>query len=189
MISADGFCCMAGAFLLLVLPLDWVLSAVTAALVHEFSHILAVMLLGGKILKIRVSVTGCQIETLPMGELKRAVCILAGPVGSFLLLLFRRKLPQIAAFGFFQGVYNCLPVMPLDGGRLLGGLLSRICPDRTEQVMLWIRICLCAGLVLVGIALMAYYKMDIVIMISYLLFNIGWGGRKIPCKENRIGLQ
>ena len=59
MISGDSLCFLLGAFLLLALPLDWVLSMVAAALVHELCHIFSVMVLRGKIRRIRIAFGGC----------------------------------------------------------------------------------------------------------------------------------
>lgn len=140
MIRGDGLFFILLAFWLLILPLQWVLSAAAAAMVHECCHILAVRLLKGKILSIHVGITGCRIQTGPMGDWASVLSILAGPLGSFLLLLFRKQFPMIAVWGFLQGVYNLLPVMPLDGGRILRCLLGRFCPDRMEGIMSVLRI-------------------------------------------------
>ena len=49
MIVCDPACYYLGALLLLLLPLAWVISFLAAALVHEFSHILAAWLFGAKL--------------------------------------------------------------------------------------------------------------------------------------------
>ena len=51
------------AFFLLVLPLDWFLSAAAAAVFHELCHILVLYGLQGKMIKIQVGVRGCVMET------------------------------------------------------------------------------------------------------------------------------
>ena len=188
MISTDPFCCIGAAFLLLVLPLEWVLSAITAALIHELSHILAVLLLGGRILQIRVSVMGCEIETAPMDSLRSALCIMAGPMGSFLLLLLRRNVPQIAVCGLLQGAYNLLPVLPLDGGRILYCVLCACCQNAAQKIMRWCRYMVCGGIFLVTAAAFLQSR-DLFPLIGGLIFNAALLRRKIPCKENRIGLQ
>ena len=55
------------------------------------------------------------------GEL---LCALAGPFGSLLLALLLRHVPELAICGLIQGVYNLLPLYPLDGGRALRCLFS-----------------------------------------------------------------
>lgn len=185
MILPDAFFCFGAALLLLLLPLDWILSAFTAALFHELCHILAVVSIGGKIRRVRICVTGCQLETGPMSPLGSIFSILAGPAGSFLLLLTARHLPKIAICGLFQGAYNLLPVEPLDGGRVLRIFLNRYAPSRAEQVMTAARYCVFAA-----IGLVLFFRKDKFLPVMVCLaVNLVLLRRKIPCKENRIGLQ
>ena len=189
MMSGDPLFCIACAFVLLVLPINWLLSAAAAALVHEVCHILAVWILGGKIRKIHISVMGCRIDTGQMGNIKSILCILAGPTGSLSLLLLGRTFPRIAVCGFFQGCYNLLPIMPLDGGRVLQHILNLSCPNKTKIVMDWIRKVVGIGM-LIAAALTAWLRQwDVYPTVFCLIFCIGLVFRKIPCKENRIGLQ
>lgn len=58
-----------------------------------------------------------------MAAWKEALCALAGPVGSFSVVLLAEYFPEAALFGLVQGLYNLLPVYPLDGGRILRCLL------------------------------------------------------------------
>ena len=134
MIRCDPACYLLGAMLVLLLPLDWLLSAITAAMVHEGGHILAVRSFGGQIRSIRISVGGCVIECGELAFLPEIMAILAGPVGSLSLLAFRRILPQIAVCGLVQGLFNLLPLFPLDGGRILQRMLSRWFPAKASAI-------------------------------------------------------
>lgn len=135
MIRYDPLCCIVAALLLLLLPVEWLLSFMTAALVHESAHILAVLLFRGRIHSFRISVTGCSIECGEMTEVGNVMSILAGPVCSLLLVCFRRITPQIAVGGLCQGLFNLLPVLPLDGGRILQILLFHFCPQKEARIM------------------------------------------------------
>lgn len=150
MIQSDPVCCIVAAGLLLLLPINWLLSAVTAAAVHETAHILSVFLFGGKIHRIRISVTGCVIECGELSEFAKLASVFMGPVFSLLLICFRRAAPQIAVCGLFQGVFNLLPILPLDGGRILQLLLLRFCPRHASAVM---NILKCAFWLTVGFTL------------------------------------
>lgn len=123
------------AFFLLVLPLDWFLSAATAAVFHELCHILVLYALQGKIIKIQVGVRGCMMETDRIDEKKQFLSILAGPLGSFSLVLWCRVIPKLAICGLFHGLYNMIPLLPLDGGRLLQLFLQRYFPIHAQCIM------------------------------------------------------
>lgn len=135
MIRSDTACFFFTALLLLILPIRWVISAATAAMIHEAYHILALWLLKEKIRSVRFSFCACVIETYPMEDWKKFCSILAGPAGSFSLLLLRQCVPMIAVCGFFHGFYNLLPILPLDGGRLLQLLLYRFCPEKADRIL------------------------------------------------------
>jgi len=118
--------CLLAAMMLLLLPLRWIISALIAAVFHEFCHALAVYLCGGRIEAMTVGDRGAVMlaDTLHAG--KELICILAGPVGSLLLVLFMRWIPRIAFCALVHTAYNLLPIYPLDGGRALRCIL----PDK-----------------------------------------------------------
>lgn len=105
--------------LFLLLPLRWILCAAIAAAFHEACHILAVSLCGGKVQKLDVGDRGAVILADGMSAGKTLICVLAGPIGSLLLMLFVRWIPRIALCALAQGIYNLLPIYPLDGGRAI----------------------------------------------------------------------
>lgn len=174
-----------GAFLLLMLPLPWLLSAVLAAVIHELSHMAAVLLLGGKIVAFRIGAGGAQIEAGLSGWGRNCLAILAGPAGSLLLVVLCHWLPGVSVCGFLQGLYNLLPIRPLDGGRALEIILGRICPDRAEKILTVAQIGV-FSLFLVT----AVLRPAAVWLILAALFPISGGvPRNIPCKRRRFGVQ
>ena len=78
-VRVDVSACLMGAFLLLTLPLNWLLSALAAAAFHELCHGAAILLLGGRIWGVRISAGGAVMETEPLSSGKELVCALAGP--------------------------------------------------------------------------------------------------------------
>ena len=129
---------------LLVLPIWWVFAAVLAALWHEACHYFALRLCGGRAVSFRVGVTGVMLEVRGLGLVQELLCALAGPLGSILLLLTARWLPRTAICAGFQGIYNLLPIYPLDGGRAVRCLTELVFPSRwSHMICLWLeRICL-----------------------------------------------
>ena len=178
------------ALLCLILPLDWMAAGIGAAVVHETSHALAVKLVGGDILWIRIGIGGAVMQVSETDECKKLISILAGPAGSFLLLLLCNIFPKLALCGLVQGAYNLLPVYPLDGGRAL----------RCAAVMIFTecradRICHAVQnmtvILLTSAALWASFiaKMGLfpLLLLALLLSGIMQG--KIPCKDGRFAVQ
>ena len=107
------------AVLLLLLPLRWIVAAFLAALFHELGHYGAVRLLGGSVVSGEISCHGAKMTAAPMSPKAELRSVLAGPAASVLLLLLRHLFPRIAICGLIQGVFNLLPIYPLDGGKAL----------------------------------------------------------------------
>ena len=118
-IRMDGSSWIFLAVLTLLLPVNWVISAVIAAAVHELCHIAALRILDIPVLGIRIGASGAILDTGTMTCPQELLCALAGPAGSLLLFLLLHVCPRIALCGLMQGLYNLLPIFPLDGGRAI----------------------------------------------------------------------
>ncbi len=128
------------AALVLLLPLQWVGAVIVAATVHELCHVFAIYLLGGSIQSITIGGKGIVMKTQPMSGIREIVCAMAGPVGSLCLLLFVRWLPRTAVCGLVHGLYNLIPLLPMDGGRVLRGMLFGLLkPPKAEKLFRWIQ--------------------------------------------------
>lgn len=107
------------AALVLTLPLNWVFSAILAAAFHELSHLLMLRFLGIPIYALRIRAGGAVLDTGPMEPKEELLCALAGPLGSFLLVILIRITPRIAVCAFVQGLFNLIPLGNLDGDRIV----------------------------------------------------------------------
>lgn len=123
-IKVSSGACFLAAFLLLAVPLKWLLAAWTAAIFHELCHIAVIRIFRSSICEIKISTGGAVLEATPMTPGKELLCALSGPFGSLLLFAFVHRLPELAVCGCIQGIYNLLPFYPLDGGRALRCLFS-----------------------------------------------------------------
>ena len=60
----------------------------------------------------------------------------AGPCVNFLAYMaLRRQMPAFAAVNLLLGAYNLLPIMPLDGGRMLLAALYLRLPEQTAWLV------------------------------------------------------
>lgn len=118
------------AFMILVLPMQWILAAFIAAVFHELCHYWAVRLCGGSVVQLRIGAIGSQMEVWGLSTAQEMVCALAGPLGSLMLLFASGWMPRTAICAGFQGLYNMLPVYPFDGGRALRCGTALVFPEK-----------------------------------------------------------
>ncbi len=177
------------AVLLLILPLQWVLSALTAGTFHEFCHYLALRMCGGKVWRVQVGVSGTVMDTQPLSPRKELICALAGPIGSLTLALSIRWFPLLAICGLVQGVFNLFPVYPLDGGRALHCAMTLIFSQKGDYIAKWVEIVFLLLLLSFAICMIFRYHMGIptLAVASILLYKVV--KRKIPCKDSVMRVQ
>ena len=118
----------------------------TFAVIHELGHMLAGIILGSKVKSISIMPFGLSIsfgvETKDYNKkikkgnflnIKRILIAFAGPMANFLIAgLFYLfpfnisivKISHIIYSNFLIGVFNLIPIYPLDGGRILKEVLQ-----------------------------------------------------------------
>lgn len=176
---SPGFCFL-WALCLLILPLRWATGAFLAALVHEAAHWCAVYLLGGQVFSINLRGHGAVMEASPMTSGKEALCALAGPAGSFLLVLLAEYFPEAAVCALVQGCYNLLPIYPLDGGRIIRCLFPDAVYRALEAFFL---------VLLVGFSMwLSIYHINLGILLL-LIGSFPLIRGKIACKESNLAVQ
>lgn len=189
MIRIDPRSYFFGALLILLLPLDWLMAAVGAAAFHELCHALGIYLLGGKIKSVCISVGGAVMETEIPGKGRELLCALAGPMGSLLLITFCHIFPKLAICAGVQGIFNLLPVYPLDGGRAVRCCLDLCIPQKAEGIQITIEIMALISLAALAAAGTFVLSMGILPLFVTALFILKAILRKRPCKRKRFGVQ
>lgn len=132
---SPGFLVLLGLLCCLDQDADLLGPALLACTLHELGHWLAIRLLGGRIARLRLTAVGAELAldgTRPLSYGRECVAALAGPAASLLTaeLAARGGLFLLAGLSLGQGLFNLLPILPLDGGRALGLLLA----SRGEKV-------------------------------------------------------
>lgn len=117
-----------------------VAATVPAVLAHELGHAAALRLCGARLRRVSVGLAGIEINYVNLISRGRtALSLAAGPAAGLIYALTACRfggeyLRLSGAVSFVLTIFNLLPVLPLDGGRLvaeltdeaLAGTLSRV---------------------------------------------------------------
>jgi len=188
-INCSALAFLYGAAFLLILPLNWILSFFAAALFHELCHYMAICLTGNTVHEIVVSHDGTVMATSPMPPLQELICALAGPMGGVLLFLCYPWIPRIALCAGAQGLFNLLPLYPMDGGRIFRSLMELLCPRYAAVLCRWVKNMTIFAIFLLGLWLCAGLRLGFgpAFLIIALLSRALDG--KIPCKQGKLRVQ
>ncbi len=116
------------------------------ALIHEIGHLLAGIILKQKpekveIIPVGISITfktklediNKKIGKSNLLEIKKILIALAGPITNIIIIIITLKIPIniiqkaiITYANLIIAIFNLLPIYPLDGGRILKGILNII---------------------------------------------------------------
>lgn len=134
---------------------------------HELAHWLAMKAFGVKIESIRFSAFGIDLHRSPQTPTcywRDIIIYACGPLSNFAVYYLGRYYFygafwfQTAMFNLVIGLFNCIPIVPLDGGQILRLLAQRFCSPRTAARGMAVL----GGLSLAavtGLALFLYWKL------------------------------
>lgn len=124
---------------------NWILLFALAAFLHECGHLMALWLLGGRVERFSLRLSGAEIG-YRSGNLSyggEALLALAGPgmnlLWACLCALLTRPWPdprlyRLVGCHLTLALFNLLPALPLDGGRVLKALLEAHFPLTGESI-------------------------------------------------------
>lgn len=167
-----------------------------ACLVHELGHVAAAKWLGGRLDQVRLTAVGAEMavvypRAISYGE--DTVVALAGPVANMLLsaLAWAGKLHILAVLSVGVGGFNLIPIVPLDGARILHDYLTPLVgPERAQRWETAISAVLVGGLLGLGAILVGLYANLTLLLTSAWLFwgivrreTLGWWREKRKRRE------
>lgn len=190
-------------FLLLLAVLYWLDEGVgllawglLACAVHELGHVAAAASFGGRAERLSLTVVGAELSfsyRAPLTYGQDSLVALAGPAANLTLggLFFALDWHLAAALSLGVGAFNLLPILPLDGGRVVYGLLAgRLDPDWADRLLTAAAGCLVGVLAGTGvIAAACYANVTLLLTAAWLLAGVlrhgGQGGGAGPERPSR----
>lgn len=105
-------------------------------ILHEIAHLITGIILGFKPKEIFINIAGLSIEfynySIINKDLAKGLILLAGPIFNIILIMIFYTLNieyvtkiKIILINFILAIVNLLPILPLDGGKILKILLKR----------------------------------------------------------------
>ena len=134
---------LAAAFIYYVVSIETTIAIALPVAVHELAHIIALRFFGLKVKSVRAELTGLCID----------YCGFAEPV-AHIAATGCAWMELSAGISLLLSVFNLLPVLPLDGGRILLGLMTMLLGARTgERIAYRISIAITVLLLIAGTVL------------------------------------
>jgi len=178
-------------FLLLLGALFWLDEGVgllpwglLACALHELGHIVMAAVLGGWVEGLSLTAVGAELRlgyNTPLSYSQDSLVALAGPAVNLLTggVFTALGWGVAAAVTLAVGAFNLLPILPLDGGRVVYGLLAkRLDPDWADRLMTALSGCLVGLLVGVGaVATAQYANVTLLLTALWLLAGVLRRGR------------
>ncbi len=161
-----------------------------AILIHELGHIVFLLFFGARPTRLKAALAGLKIDySGVLTDTQEMLAALAGPAFglffSFLCASFGRLwsneyLLMCAGLGFIINTFNFLPVLPLDGGRVLSFFLRTCFEENLARRILRIVGTLTSSLLLVsGLYLISIRLGPVLLLAGLWLFILQ---RKKYCK-------
>lgn len=152
-----------------------------AAVIHELGHVLAIYACGGTICGVELSAVGAVlVQGRQLSGMADCEVALAGPAAGMAAawVCTVAGLPLLAGANIMLSVLNCLPLLPLDGGCALSGLLCLLPAQMAlsaQRTLVRFSFLISAALAVCGAALLLHTGRNAtVLVIGLFLLRMNW---------------
>lgn len=151
-------------------------------LIHEIAHLLIGIIIGGVPKKMTISIFGISIEFYSYGKnksLHRMIFFAIGPLTNFLIGFLCNKFMNeseikniIVITNYAISIFNLIPIMPLDGGKILKEILRIFFGfERSNSIIIFIsKLLLCLASLVYSILIIEIKNIMILFLLIYLWY-------------------
>lgn len=125
--ASPGFLLLVGILIYLNDEMSF-LWIIASALFHELGHVAACLIFGGRVEALTFNAVGAELQfsyAAALNYTKENLVCLAGPIVNLVMgtaaLCAGLYLPALSNLGL--GIFNLLPISPMDGGRIIQNVL------------------------------------------------------------------
>lgn len=142
-----------------------------ASFIHEIGHILAIYICGGKIHSLKLSVLGANMDYSFSNITSYKTEIFINSAGILInivtaILFSYLGINTLAGASIILAIFNSLPIMPLDGGKILTNIFSYFYDPYISEIILYIvSIILAFILLILGVYILIISKYNISILL------------------------
>lgn len=165
----------------------WIPILFVSVLIHELAHAAMIAVFGfGASRIVLTGMGGVTINSRRAKPWQDMLISLAGPISSFALMflciwiyqafpavrqdrMLIALLPRMVSANFFWGLFNLIPVAPLDGGHAVREFFNIFLPDRKSFVVyVWIAMIVGGGIAILMFVRGSYF---IALYIAWFVYN------------------
>lgn len=159
-----------------------IVGIILSILIHEFSHYIFLRLFKVDVKNLELSIIGgiLEINDKNISLSKRLIINFAGVISNLIIILLIKisgvsSLNYLLFYNLFIIIFNLIPIIPLDGFRILNDLLSSIYDDNYTFVIIKKIDFFCLFMMLIILLLLKIYGLFLIwcfLVVKYFKYNI-----------------
>lgn len=159
-----------------------IVGIIISILIHEFSHYIFLRIFKVDVKNLELSIIGgiLEINDKNISLSKRLLINFAGVISNLIIILLIKisgvsSLNYLLFYNLFIIIFNLIPIIPLDGFRILNDLLSSIYDDNYTFVIIKKIDFFCLFMMLIILLLLKIYGLFLIwcfLVVKYFKYNI-----------------